>query len=336
MGKLDYIADGQMSLFDFIEPPKKEVSIKKVAPGALFRYLRYGPHTLVPEARDECKAYLDSLNGVVPDDMDDIYHFSKGWSTLPCGNCEHEKGGVCMFGGHTCHYEYEKYLVCDAFKQTIDAKPKLEKPICQYSNHSCNKENLWEVAEMDGGQCNRVCCRQCDFVGCGARCNGSEEPKREEPQQSTEVTKKTCSNCLRFNMDIEQPPEGWGHIGYCVEHHEKCNDISYCSSWDPKPVEVITYSANEYVSAIVKHLIDHCRTWGMSEKIKKLREEKTTDNFHRLFCKVTRTYFVPLGELHLDVEFCKDNAVNIKRCGRDYNDRPLDATIQLQEVLEEL
>ena len=210
------------------------------------------------------------------------------------------------------------------------------KPICKHSNHSCNKENLWEVAEMDGGTCQRVCCRQCDITGCGARCNGSEEPKKVEQEKSTDVTKKSCGNCLRFNTDIEQPPDGWGHIGYCVEHHEKCNDISYCQSWEPKPVEVIQYTAKEYAQAIVKHLIDHCRSWGMNEKLNQLKEDKTTEIFHKLFCKITRTYYVIMDEWHFNVEFCKDNTVNIKRCGRDYNERPMDATIQLQDVLDEL
>lgn len=62
--------------------------------------------------------------------------------------------------------------------------------VCKFSGHSCNKENLWEVAEMDGGTCNRVCCRQCDLVGCGARCNGSEEPKTLQPGQRVYVVKK--------------------------------------------------------------------------------------------------------------------------------------------------
>lgn len=163
-----------------------------------------------------------------------------------------------------------------------------------------------------------------------------ENPKKKKTKDSIEVTKKTCSNCLRFNMDIEQPPDGWGHIGYCVEHHEKCNDISYCSSWEPKPIETVTYSADDYAKAIVKHLIDHCRSWGMSEKMEKLRAEKTPGNFHRLFCNITRTYYVSLNEWHFHVELCKDNTVTIKRIGRDYNNRPLDATIQLQDVLDEL
>lgn len=163
-----------------------------------------------------------------------------------------------------------------------------------------------------------------------------ENQKKEEPKYSTEVTKKTCSNCLRFNMDIEQPPDGWGHIGYCIEHHEKCNDISYCQSWEPKAVEVIQYTTTEYAKAIIKHLTDHCRSWGMSRKMEQLIENKTTETFHKLFCKVTRIYYVDLHEWYFNVEFCKDNTVNIKRCGRDYNDRPLDATIQLQDVLNEL
>lgn len=213
-----------------------------------------------------------------------------------------------------------------------------EKPICQFSGHVCNKEVVWDVADSldDKEDCPHVCCRQCDVKGCGARCNGSEEPKQlDEPQVSIEVIKKSCSNCLRFNMEIEQPPDGWGHIGYCAEHNAKTNDISYCQSWESKPVEKVIYTDKEYAQAIKKHLIDHCRRWGMSKKIEELIEHKTEDVFHKLFCKITRTQYVPLDQWHFSVEFCKDNTVQIKRCGRDYNDRPLDAVIQLQDVLDE-
>ena len=50
--------------------------------------------------------------------------------------------------------------------------------VCKFSNHTCNKENLWEVADsLDELQCPHVCCRKCNTRNCGARCNGSEEPK---------------------------------------------------------------------------------------------------------------------------------------------------------------
>ncbi|MBQ1575213.1 MAG: hypothetical protein IIZ78_29120 [Clostridiales bacterium] len=50
--------------------------------------------------------------------------------------------------------------------------------ICQHSGHSCNKKNLWEVADsLDDTQCPHICCRLCSTKGCGARCNGSQEPR---------------------------------------------------------------------------------------------------------------------------------------------------------------
>lgn len=271
--------EGQISLFDFVELPKKEVDIDNVGIGALFRYLRYGPHTMVPEARNKCKEYLESVGGKLPKCFIDVYGNPKQWNNLPCKNCEYCFGGVCNTGGHTCHYEYG-VLICDGFKQTIDARP--EKSICQFSQHECNREELWKVADtLDALECPHVCCRKCNVVCCGARCNGSEEP----------------------SANIE---------------------------------EVMKYSAEEYARAIAQHLIDYCKRWDYSEKIAKQRENNNADTFKRLFCKITRNYYVPIDKWHYNVEFCKDNTVNIKRCGRDYVDRPVDATIQLKDILNEL
>ena len=59
----------------------------------------------------------------------------------------------------------------------LDSLPKE----CSFSGHTCNKKNLWEVADtLDELQCPHVCCRQCNTRNCGARCNGSEEPKPSE------------------------------------------------------------------------------------------------------------------------------------------------------------
>lgn len=162
--------EGQISIFDIIEPPKQEIHTNEVGIGVLFRYLRYGPHTLVPEARNKCKAYLDSVNGKLPKNFVKQCGDPKKWHPLPCLNCEHFADGRCRAGGHTCHYEYD-VLICDAFKQTIIAKPK-----CKYSGHVCNKENLWRVADTLDCQepCPHICCRQCSAKLCGARCNGSE------------------------------------------------------------------------------------------------------------------------------------------------------------------
>lgn len=49
------------------------------------------------------------------------------------------------------------------------------KRICEFSNHPCNKEELWKVAEtLDYIYCPRTCCRACKERFCGARCNGSD------------------------------------------------------------------------------------------------------------------------------------------------------------------
>lgn len=139
--------EGQLSIFDFISQPKPEPQYalpcdtcgydikgccdydyiknhdycvlgskwtpKRVPP--IDRYLRYGPHTLIPEVRDEVKAYLEQ-NGVP-----DWVKWDK--NSLPCVNCTWYDGSVCKGGGHTCHYEFG-YLICDGFYQSIvERKP---------------------------------------------------------------------------------------------------------------------------------------------------------------------------------------------------------------------
>lgn len=100
---------GQMSIFDFIKSPEP----KRIPP--VHRYLRYGPHTLIPEVAAETKAYLDAHG--VPE--------WANWDklTVPCSNCTWFDGKVCCSGGHTNHFEYG-FLICDRFYQSIvERKP---------------------------------------------------------------------------------------------------------------------------------------------------------------------------------------------------------------------
>lgn len=81
----------------------------------IHRYLRYGPHTLIPKVRAEAREWLDHYG--VPDWVK--------WEkdSLPCANCTWYDGSSCRSGGHTCHYEYG-YLICDDFYQSIvERKP---------------------------------------------------------------------------------------------------------------------------------------------------------------------------------------------------------------------
>lgn len=110
--------DGQISIFDLVEQPT-QTNLDNVGIGALFRYLRYGPHTMTPQAAERCKAYLDSKNGKLPEDFYKIYGDPKQWKPfLPCRNCKYGRSGTCESGGHACHYEYD-VLICDGFEQTI-------------------------------------------------------------------------------------------------------------------------------------------------------------------------------------------------------------------------
>lgn len=104
---------GQMTIFDvydFLKPPKKPVGSAVV-----HRFLRYGPHTLIPEVRDEARAYLQEHG------IPEWVTWDKG--SLPCTNCTWFDGISCRGGAHTCHYEFD-YLICDRFRQSIiERKP---------------------------------------------------------------------------------------------------------------------------------------------------------------------------------------------------------------------
>jgi hypothetical protein len=61
---------------------------------------------------------------------------------------------------------------CELLKEVVK-----ENNICKYSEHTCNKEELWKVADSLETECPHTCCRSCKVRMCGARCNGSEEPE---------------------------------------------------------------------------------------------------------------------------------------------------------------
>ena len=50
--------------------------------------------------------------------------------------------------------------------------------VCEHSGHTCNKEELWNMAKKGGTNCHKTCCRECDISDCRARCNGSNEPTK--------------------------------------------------------------------------------------------------------------------------------------------------------------
>lgn len=109
-------------------------------------------------------------------------------------------------------YECEGQLsIFDYLKAADPRQLKSEQSkICQYSQHTCNKANLWEVADtLDDIKCPRTCCRICSVKSCGARCNGSEEPRQQNTQDEYLKENPTCFYVFGHYLDREQ---GWHKV----------------------------------------------------------------------------------------------------------------------------
>lgn len=86
-------------------------------------------------------------------------------SDFPCDGCKHDNKTGC------CDYNTaDDYCVLGDKREPVEE----EKPVCKFSGHSCNKEELFKVAAEDNPFCPHVCCRFCSEELCGARCNGAE------------------------------------------------------------------------------------------------------------------------------------------------------------------
>lgn len=101
-------------------------------------------------------------------------------------------------------------------------------------------------------------------------------------------------------------------------------------------LEQIEAEPVDYSKYLVKHLVEHCEYWGY-DWIEKLQENKTVDNFFKLFCKVTKTfYFYVDSRTYYSAVFDKkEEKVTIKKCGPDY-DKQKETHISIQEVLDKL
>ena len=89
---------------------------------------------------------------------------------------------------------------------------------------------------------------------------------------------------------------------------------------------------NDYAMQIAIHLQDYCKEWKY-DYIERLQERKTAQNFYRIFCKFTKTYFAVINGEHHNVTFFKDGSVTVKRCGKGFDERPFDARLTIEEIL---
>ena len=180
--------DGQMSIFDFLEPEKPKINnywhkplLERVHPRVqeLYKAMMKAPYpysrTKIIQAYNENKG----LNFVA--DVCKEEYGTGGFNT--------EFGLVNYDNNHWVYRYWEPWegVYQDEFTwrefarricELIEARVyESYEPVCTFSSHTCNKEELFKVADaLDETACPHVCCRSCATKMCGARCNGSEEP----------------------------------------------------------------------------------------------------------------------------------------------------------------
>ena len=204
-----YECEGQLSIFDFIN--KKKVKLVQKNEYEPWRCNSCGaecPNRVIygdwpyqgVRITKKCPGCNQEID--IPEDLQKIADRSNNYCTDNVSRCNRteiwEKAASdCP---QTCCHRCEKY--CEAKKDLIC---RYTYNVCSFSGHTCNKKNLWEIADTwDELQCPHVCCRKCNTRLCGARCNGSEEPK--EPQDDYIRENPTCFYVFGHYLDKEQ---GW-------------------------------------------------------------------------------------------------------------------------------
>lgn len=103
-------------------------------------------------------------------------------------------------------------------------------------------------------------------------------------------------------------------------------------------VDLFSYLAensnDNLISALAEGLNNHCQKWGY-DFIEKLKKNITAENFIKVFCKITYTYFFEHQEEMYGARFSKnDLSVKIYKCGKNHEKILLECPIS--DVLKEL
>lgn len=146
-----------------------------------------------------------------------------GWSTEE-GFLNHDANGIDIkFNkpiGKTTAIHLGWMMVARRIDELIEKglyKPKE----CKFSGHTCNKEELWKVAEsLDDPFCPHVCCRKCATKQCGARCNGSEEPQKAAVDYET-----------WHSIEEEPPEDAFCIFEYLWTRNTKEDSKGQCKGW---------------------------------------------------------------------------------------------------------
>lgn len=100
-----------------------------------------------------------------------------------------------------------------------------------------------------------------------------------------------------------------------------------------------------YLELVADGLKAYCKHWD-HDYIERLKENNSVHNFYKVFCKITNTYYINTGSEiydfsdnvdHYNVTFNKkEDIASIKRCGKDFDKRDADATIDVGELIKAL
>ena len=89
----------------------------------------------------------------------------------------------------------------------------------------------------------------------------------------------------------------------------------------------------DYIYWIAKELKEHCKYWKY-DKLDKLSMNKTVENFMKLFCKITKTYFFKVYDDMYGVEFNSDGTGKVYKCGK-HPEITLEV-IKIENLLEQI
>lgn len=169
--------DNQFSIFDFLgymdEPEKAAVKADNCF-GCIFD--RGGKCKYIKESESDFCYFGDKRLGV----GDHIYSVSGGkitnliiTNTIGCSDnyftCEDRNGNITYSSVLSIREWWDvSYELIKKSRFYVEKKVN-----CKYSGHSCNKKELFRLAEEMNPFCPHVCCRLCSEKICGVRCNGA-------------------------------------------------------------------------------------------------------------------------------------------------------------------
>ncbi len=183
MARRNNVIEGQMSIFDFLAPPEPLVEVEETVKARdIEKETILRGSGFANGKKRICDFFkTESNNDKRAEFLKNEYGVG-GWST-DFGIVDHNASGIDFkydeeykathmkeLGGLIVHIGWPMVAKkIDALIATGEYTPE----VCKFSEHTCNKEELWRVAVEIGVSCPKSCCRVCDIEDCGARCNGA-------------------------------------------------------------------------------------------------------------------------------------------------------------------